>query len=113
MLFSNDDDVSYIVNKLIEETRETNRSMGKSFDIAKSTLAQIGFFACSNFFLKKEHQEDIAKHLYCLEYSVPPYPGVYGEQPLLWILKSQIIKNALIKRDNIAQQRAMDKTKAK
>ena len=113
MLFSNDDDVFFIVDKLIEETRETNRTMGKSFDIAKSILSQIGFFACSNIFVKKEYQEDIAKHLYCKEYSVPPFPGSYREQPMRWIIKSHIIKNALIKRDNMAQKKAMDKVQSK
>lgn len=113
MLFSNDNDVSCIVDKLIKETREVNRTLGKSFDIANSISSQLGFFACSNFFIKREHQSDIEKYSYCKECSVPPYPGSYGEQPLKWVMKSLIIKNALIKRDNIAQQKAMDKAKSK
>ena len=109
MLFSNDDDVYGIVDELIKETREVNRTMGKSFDVAGSISSQIGFFACSNFFVKKEHQDDIDKYLYCKECSVPPYPGSYGKQPTRWIRKSNIIKNALIKRENMQHKKAMDK----
>ena len=111
LLFKNDDDVWDIISKLIEETKGVNKSMGKSFDIGNSILHQIHFFACKNIFLSSEVQQDVAKHLYCSEYGVPAYKGTYGEQPAKWVHKSFIIRSALTKRENMLQQKHMDKVK--
>ena len=108
-MFSNDDDVLHMVGMLIKEVRETNAETGVSFDIAQSISSQIGFFACNNVFIKQEYQEDIAMHLYCKEYSIPPYPGPFKKQPRRWTLKSQIIKNALIKMENREKEKVMNK----
>jgi len=106
--FKNDEDVWDIVHKLIKETREVNKEMGKSFDIASSVASQISFFACKNIFLSSECQQDISKYTYCKDFSVPAYKGTYGEQPNRWVQKSLIIKNALVKRDNRLHKKQMD-----
>ena len=102
--FRNDDDVKEIIDLIIEETREANKDMGKSFDIANSVLKQLPFFSCTNIAVNKESQEDIAKYSYCSEFSIPPYIGGYGKQPGRWIAKSFIIKRALAKRENSLRQ---------
>ena len=102
--FRNDDDVKEVIDLIIEETREVNKNMGKSFDIANSVLKQLPFFSCTNIAVNKESQEDIAKYSYCSEFSIPPHIGGYGKQPRRWITKSFIIKNALAKRENSLKQ---------
>ena len=98
--FRNDDDVKEIIDLIIEETREANKNMGKSFDIANSVLKQLPFFSCINSILKSECQNNISKYLYCKNFSIPAYPGAYGQQPHKWVAKAQIINNALQKREN-------------
>ena len=100
ILFNNDDDVWDIINKLIEETKEVNEDLGKDFNIAKSIEKQIPFFACKNFTINKESQEDISRYLYCSKFKTQPYPGSYSEQPLRWIKKAFIIKSTLGSRSN-------------
>ena len=39
---------------LIEETKETNKSMNKEFKVAPSVMKQITFFACTNIILSSE-----------------------------------------------------------
>ena len=98
-----------IIHVLIEETKEANEKMGKSFDIGKSIMTQIPFFACKNILLYSECHTDISKYIYCKDFSISPYPGSYPEQPLRWVSKSFIIKNALVKRDNMMQQEHANK----
>ena len=105
--FRNDDDVKEIIDLIIEETREANKDMGKSFDIANSVLKQLPFFACINIVLDKDSQQDIAKYSYCSEFSIPPHIGGYGKQPGRWIAKSFIIKRALATRENSLNQKQM------
>ena len=45
LTFKEDRDVWNIVEKIIEETKEVNKNMGKSFDIANSLLKQLPLFA--------------------------------------------------------------------
>ena len=106
LTFKKDEDVWDIVKKIIEETKEVNRNMGKSFDIGNSLLKQLPFFACRNVVFKKEYQNDIAKYVYCSDFSIPAYPGSYSDQPHRWISKSIIIKNALQKRENNLRAKA-------
>ncbi|QDP49161.1 MAG: hypothetical protein Unbinned2990contig1002_8 [Prokaryotic dsDNA virus sp.] len=108
--FNSDEDVWKIIHKLIEEAKEMNK-LGKSFDIGASLLKQIPFFACKNVLLSKEYQSDISKYLYCKNFGIKPYEGSYKEQPSRWVSKTFIIKNALIKRDNMLQKQHMNKVK--
>ena len=109
LTFKEDSDVWNIVDKLIEDTKEVNMKMGKSFDIANSVLKQLPFFSCMNIILKQEYQKDISKYMYCKDFSVPAYPGVYGEQPHRWVTKAHVIKNALQKRENSLRTKAQKK----
>ena len=106
LTFREDKDVWDIVEKIIEETKEVNKGMGKSFDIANSVLKQLPFFACKNILFKKEHQQDISKYVYCNDFSISAYPGSYGDQPYKWVNKAMYIKNALQKRDNNLRAKA-------
>lgn len=72
-----------------------NEEKGKSFDVAKSTMAQLPFFSCKNMVLDEKSQKDIAKYIYCNDFNVQPYKGSYGEQPKIWIEKSFIIKKLM------------------
>ena len=72
-----------------------NEEKGKSFDVAKSIMAQLPFFSCKNMVLDEKSQKDIAKYIYCNDFNVQPYQGSYGEQPKIWIEKSFIIKKLM------------------
>ena len=72
-----------------------NEEKGKSFDVAKSTMAQLPFFSCRNIILDDKAQKDIAKYLYCNDFGISPYKGSYGDQPKKWIDKSFIIKKLI------------------
>jgi len=72
-----------------------NEEKGKSFDVAKSIMAQLPFFSCKNMVLDEKSQKDIAKYIYCNDFNVQPYKGSYGEQPKIWIEKSFIIKKLM------------------
>ena len=106
-VFTCDEDIWDVVKLLIDETKETNKKMGKSFDIAGSVSQQLPFFSCMNVVFNKEYQKDISKYLYCQKFNVPPFKGDYGNQPVLWTQKSFIIKQALAKKE----KNLIDKTK--
>jgi hypothetical protein len=72
-----------------------NEKEGKSFDVAKSIMAQLPFFSCKNIVLDNEAQKDIAKYIYCSDFGISPYKGSYGEQPKKWIDKSFLIKKMI------------------
>ena len=84
-----------IIDLLIEETRETNDKEGKSFDIAKSVMAQLPFFACKNILLDENAQKNIARYVYCSDFGISPYQGDYGDQPKKWVDKSFLIKKLM------------------
>ena len=96
--FTCDEDVWDVIDLLIEEAKEMNNK-GNEFDVAKSVNSQLPFFACRNKVLKNKHQKDIQRYIYCKEFGVPAYSGVYGEQPSKWVEKSFVIKNALAKKE--------------
>ena len=85
--------------------------MGKSFDIPSSVSQQLPFFSCMNIILNKEFQRDISQYLYCKEFSVPPFPGSYDNQPCRWINKVNIIKAAMGKREEKEYNKAQHKMK--
>ena len=94
--FTSKDDVWDIIDLLIDEVHEINKT-GKNFDVAQSIVRQIPFFACSNIIFDKEIQKDIQRYLYCKDTNVPPYKGDYGNQPSLWVEKFFLIEEALAK----------------
>ena len=100
--FESMQDVWDVVDLLIEEVKDHN-SKGKSFDVNSSVNAQLPFFTCKNLFYSKQYSKDIRKYVYCQDFNTPPYPGSYGEQPVLWLEKAIIIKNVLAKlsKDNL------------
>ena len=87
--------------------------MGKSFDIASSVSQQLPFFSCVNTMIDKKAQKDISKYLYCKEFNVPPFPGSYESQSNRWIVKSNIIKTAMSKREQREYKRAERDAKMK
>ena len=91
------DDVWKVIDLLIEETKKCNSEEGREFDIAKSVKAQLPFFCCCNMVYDKYLQRDIKRYLYCEQFNVPPYSGDFDAQPVTWIDKAFIIKNALAK----------------
>ncbi len=97
-----------VIRLLIDETKEINNE-GKSFDIPSSISQQLPHFCCINIMINKAHQKDISRYLYCQKFHIPPYPGSYEEQPYKWIIKSNIIQNALYKKQERAQKKAYDK----
>ena len=107
------EDVWEIVDMLIEETKETNTTSNKQFDVALSIKSQLPFFACSSVLLNQDLQQDIKRYMYCKESSVPPYPGSFGDQPFIWTEKYFIIKNAFAKLEKsiIDKQRSEQKGK--
>lgn len=103
--FNSLEDVWGIVNLLREEVKDT----GGDFDEDKSLIAQLPHFTCPNHFYDKEINSLIERYTYCLESSVSPYPGTYGEQPYSWVRAFFAIKNAFAKRESMM----LDKAKAK
>ena len=99
-------DVWDVVKLLIAEIKETNDKMGRDFDIASSISYQLPFFSCMNIILNNGYQKDISQYLYCKEFGISPFKGSYGEQPMKWIQKTYVIKNAMTKRDNKLQKKA-------
>ena len=97
---------------LIAETKETNETMGKSFDIASSVSQQLPFFSCMNIMLDRQAQKDVSQYLYCKEFGVVPFPGDYGQQPQRWINKVNIIKTAMAKREEREYKKAQAQAKA-
>ena len=45
--FTSDDEVWDVIRLIIDETKEENKK-GGSFNIAKSVMTQLPFFACTN-----------------------------------------------------------------
>lgn len=103
-IFACKKDVWEVIDLIIEETKEMNESQGKSFDIASSVKSQIPFFACMNILFNKSIQSDIERYIYCDNFKTPPYNGAYGDQPNRWVQKSYIIKKAINKIQNKAQE---------
>ena len=107
--FKSDDDVYKVIDLIIEETQEFNKTSGKSFDISESVVSQMPFFACTNVLANKDIQKDIKRYLYCEKFNVPPYDGGYGNQPYLWVEKVFLIRKYLAKMESKKIKQAKEK----
>ena len=107
--FKSDDDVFKVIDLIIEETKESNETSGKSFDISESVFSQMPFFACRNILFDKDIQSDIQRYLYCEKFNVPPYDGDYNNQPCLWVEKTFLIRKYLAKLESREIKKAKDK----
>ena len=112
-VFTCDEDIWNVIELLIAETKETNETMGKSFDIASSVSQQLPFFSCMNIMLDRQAQKDVSQYLYCKEFGVVPFLGDYGQQPQRWISKVNIIKTAMSKREERMQKKAQREAEIK
>jgi hypothetical protein len=92
--FTSDDDVWDVIRLIIDETKEENKK-GRSFNIAKSVMAQLPFFSCTNLIMNVESQKDIARFMYARQFKISPYKGSYGEQPKKWVEKSFLLTNLI------------------
>ena len=70
-------------------------SRGNPKEAVKSLFYQLPFFCCTNHFIDKNCQNDIAKYVYCEDTKTPGFPGHYGSIPNIWIEKHFIIKQSL------------------
>jgi len=109
--FRTEDDVWYVVDLLIEEVKNMNEQEGKSFDVAKAVSQQLPFFSCKNIIHNPDFQKDIARYMYCKEFGVSPYKDEFGKHPNKWILKSQIIKSAFHKLEQMHYDKINKKSK--
>ena len=112
-VFTCDKDIWDVIKLLIAETKETNKTMGKSFDIPSSISQQLPFFSCMNIILDRQAQRDVSQYLYCKEFGVIPFKGDYGMQPQRWINKVNIIKIAMGKREERMQKKAQREAEIK
>lgn len=92
--FESKQDVWDVIELIIEETKEANMQ-GSNFNIAESVLIQLPFFACTDIFLNKQSQKDIARFVYAKDFNVPAYDGSYGQQPSKWVEKSFLLKSII------------------
>ena len=106
--FTCKEDVFDVIELLIEECYD-NIESGMDVDIAQSIKAQIPFFACLNVLFDKSIYKDVQRYLYCEKLKVPPFKGIYGEQPAKWVDRFFKIKSAFAK----LEKEAFDKAKAK
>tara|TARA_R110002096_G_scaffold434394_2_gene655826 strand:- start:2894 stop:3286 length:393 start_codon:yes stop_codon:yes gene_type:complete len=98
------EDIDEIVQMLIDDFK----NQGDDNLLCANISSQLPFFCCSNTFLSDSSQRDIARYQYSKDYSISPYPGSYGEQPLLWKEKHFLIQIA----KNYMEEKAMkDKQK--
>ena len=107
--FKSDDDVFKVVDLIIEETKEFNKTSGKSFDVSESVVSQMPFFACRNILFDRDIQKDVQRYLYCEKFNVPPYEGGYNKQPCLWVEKAFLIRKYLAKLESREIKKAKDK----
>ena len=107
--FKSDDDVFKVIDLIIEEVKEFNKTSGKSFDVSESVVSQMPFFACKNRLFDKGIQKDVQRYLYCEKFNVPPYEGGYNKQPCLWVEKAFLIRKYLAKLESKEIKKAKDK----
>ena len=110
--FKSEDDVWYIINKLIEEI-DSLRAKGKNVNLVSSIYQQTPFFACKNIFLSPQHQKSIQKYMYCKDFSISPREGSYGKQSNRWIETALTIKNAISAKEAEAYEKANNEAKRK
>jgi hypothetical protein len=105
--FKSDDDVWEVIDLIIEETKEFNAGNNKNFDIGESVYSQLPFFGCRNILYSSEMQKDLERYIYCEKFNISPYSGDYGEQPYLWVQKTNLIRKYLAK----LESKQIDKAK--
>ena len=111
-IFNAVDDVWDVIDLLIEEVLEANKS-GRGFDVSKSINAQIPFFTCPNHLLSKDIQRDIQRYIYCIDTSTPAYNGSFGEQPAIWIERFFYMKRAFAKKEESQINKVKAENKAR
>tara|TARA_R110002020_G_scaffold221997_1_gene430286 strand:+ start:3810 stop:4190 length:381 start_codon:yes stop_codon:yes gene_type:complete len=92
--FTSDDEVWDVIRLIIDETKEENKK-GGSFNIAKSVMTQLPFFACTNVMVNENAQKDISRFMYARQFKISPYKGSYGDQPRKWVEKSFLLTNLI------------------
>jgi hypothetical protein len=98
-VFNDKEDIDEVVQMLIDDFKE----IGGDGLLCANISAQIPFFSCPNHFLDESSQKDIARFQYSKDYSISPYPGSYGNQPMKWkekhfaiqVAKSHLEKKAI------------------
>ena len=104
--FKTQDDVWAVIDLIAQETKFFNEEKGKEFDVVKSIITQIPFFACFNHIRDEKYLKLLNKYLYCTETGTPAHSGDYGDQPARWVQYFFIIKNAMAKKMNNVKQKA-------
>ena len=110
-IFKNLDDVWAVIDLIAQETKTFNEEKGGGFDVSKSILAQIPFFACLNKVRDDKYLKLLNQYVYCTETGTPAYSGSYGEQPARWVQYFFIIKNALAKKEQQMHEKARREAK--
>ena len=85
------------------------RKKGSKFDDVINVFEQITFFCCNDNLINEESQKDISRYVYSKDTNTPPYKGVYGEQPSIWINKYYLIKNAINLKNKQAELKMRNK----
>ena len=104
--FKTQDDVWAVIDLIAQETKFFNEEKGKEFDVVKSIVSQIPFFACFNHIRDEKYLKLLNKYLYCIETGTPAHSGDYGDQPARWVQYFFIIKNAMAKKMNNVKEKA-------
>ena len=94
--FTSDNKVWDVIRLIIDETKKENMK-GGSFNIAKSVMTQLPFFACTNVLISDRSQKDIARFMYSRQFKISPYKGSYGDQPKKWVEKSFLLTSLIEK----------------
>ena len=92
--FTSSDEVWDVIRLLIDETKQHIKE-GSNLHIAKSVMAQLPFFACTNIMLNENAQKDISRFMYARQFRISPYKGSYGEQPKKWVEKSFMLTHII------------------
>ena len=104
--FKSQADVWAVIDLIAQETKFFNEEKGKEFDVVKSIITQIPFFACFNHIRDEKYLKLLNKYLYCTETGTPAHSGDYGDQPARWVQYFFIIKNAMAKKMNNVKEKA-------
>ena len=92
--FTSSDEVWDVIRLLIDETKQHIKE-GSNLHIAKSVMAQLPFFACTNIMLDENAQKDISRFMYARQFKISPHKGSYGEQPKKWVEKSFMLTHII------------------
>ena len=110
--FQSQDDIWAVIDLIAQETKEFSEKQGKEFDVTKSIVTQIPFFACLDQVKDDKYLKLMNKYVYCTETNTPAYSGSYGKQPARWVQYFFIIKNAIAKKQNMIQDKMRREAKS-